>query len=648
MTLSGASRNLRVLLCAAVFAGVGPPVRAQDSVGQTPGQSDALSAYAQQSVRYVVDGAPVLSSWGTQYLVAPLIKASRGVDPFFETNLAGASLVSPDVEIPQSFVPTTYALWTTRGRGVHPTFNAPPGSVQVSNFERRFGIGMTDFGMSDTNVVGARVGRRLLEPSRFYVTRTLACSSRATSVAPDTAVLAAGSIEALGALRLRADGVGLSQSPTVLSGDTIVRIDLPLRSAGVNAISRSMSTGLAVASDAAATAAVFNSAALSLGPPSAAPQTVVGGSSGISATLAFDNTFRRAGASTTAHLAPGIVAHRGNPSYAATPALGGAGGVFGSLGVSSAGGGRVDSVNLWAVDTGAQVVGTTSATLPPVLTAPGFTATAPEFTHWSSQTPFRGGGGQVAIGRTSAGDLLAAATARSGDAGEFIVVTNLSAPGSGWTVVAAANTPVLSGPAGAQIGKVVGGAQAGSPVTFSCPGMDFFGNVYFVATFKPNLGPVGTAFIKAVRTSGGYRLERVLATGQTIHGANSACDYEIALLTLADADSIASGSFFASSVLPHRLPGGGLPEAAQAFGGAVVNAVVRYDNNATVETYDVALFVSARTFSVAGDLNGDGSVNSIDLGQLLGSWGPGTGAADLNDDGLVNSQDLAILLGNWG
>lgn len=52
---------------------------------------------------------------------------------------------------------------------------------------------------------------------------------------------------------------------------------------------------------------------------------------------------------------------------------------------------------------------------------------------------------------------------------------------------------------------------------------------------------------------------------------------------------------------------------------------------------------------VAGDLNGDGLVNGMDLALLLGAWGSCTGcAADLDGSGSVNGMDLAILLGQWG
>ena len=46
------------------------------------------------------------------------------------------------------------------------------------------------------------------------------------------------------------------------------------------------------------------------------------------------------------------------------------------------------------------------------------------------------------------------------------------------------------------------------------------------------------------------------------------------------------------------------------------------------------------------DLNGDGAVDGVDLGILLGQWGsPGT--ADFNDDGVVDGVDMGVLLGAW-
>lgn len=61
-----------------------------------------------------------------------------------------------------------------------------------------------------------------------------------------------------------------------------------------------------------------------------------------------------------------------------------------------------------------------------------------------------------------------------------------------------------------------------------------------------------------------------------------------------------------------------------------------------------SLTVNATLAAVVGDLNGDGSVNGIDLLTLLNSWGsPGAGGEDINGDGTVDGADLLILLNNW-
>ena len=47
------------------------------------------------------------------------------------------------------------------------------------------------------------------------------------------------------------------------------------------------------------------------------------------------------------------------------------------------------------------------------------------------------------------------------------------------------------------------------------------------------------------------------------------------------------------------------------------------------------------------DINGDGTVNGIDLTALLAAWGTPSASADLNGDGTVNGIDLAVLLAAW-
>jgi len=49
-----------------------------------------------------------------------------------------------------------------------------------------------------------------------------------------------------------------------------------------------------------------------------------------------------------------------------------------------------------------------------------------------------------------------------------------------------------------------------------------------------------------------------------------------------------------------------------------------------------------------GDINGSGSVDSLDLAVLLAGWGAIPNPADLNGTGTVDAADLAILLAAWG
>jgi hypothetical protein len=65
----------------------------------------------------------------------------------------------------------------------------------------------------------------------------------------------------------------------------------------------------------------------------------------------------------------------------------------------------------------------------------------------------------------------------------------------------------------------------------------------------------------------------------------------------------------------------------------------------------VAVTVTSIDAPCPADLNADSSVDGIDLGILLGAWGPcttGTCAADLDGNGVIDGIDLGMLLGAWG
>lgn len=75
---------------------------------------------------------------------------------------------------------------------------------------------------------------------------------------------------------------------------------------------------------------------------------------------------------------------------------------------------------------------------------------------------------------------------------------------------------------------------------------------------------------------------------------------------------------------------------------------------ATVTTAPIATNTSVPTATSApkqGDANGDGIVNSTDIGILVDAYGtqpPADSRADLNKDGIVNIVDIGIVIDNYG
>ena len=53
-----------------------------------------------------------------------------------------------------------------------------------------------------------------------------------------------------------------------------------------------------------------------------------------------------------------------------------------------------------------------------------------------------------------------------------------------------------------------------------------------------------------------------------------------------------------------------------------------------------------------GDLNGDGRIDSADIGLLVAAWGScppkGDCPADIDGDGSVDAADLGLMIGGWG
>ncbi|MFN7022675.1 MAG: hypothetical protein ACK4WH_15325, partial [Phycisphaerales bacterium] len=264
------------------------------------------------------------------------------------------------------------------------------------------------------------------------------------------------------------------------------------------------------------------------------------------------------------------------PSFSPLTPIGGNAGTLAVLGFASAGS-KVNALNAVGLNFGSAgappVLGTAprGMVMPSPITSPsGFSANASGnavFEQYLSQVPFRGGNGLVGIGQNTSGQLVLAATANDPVQGDFIAVATSTGPSTAtWTVAAHQNQPVLDGPNGSSIGTL------DTPTTeISAPAVDRLGNVYFVATWKPNLLPIATGLFKAAATPNGYKLELLLTTGQAITGVNSTRTYTISSITLNDSDSLASGAFHHQHLIQEQAPNAqtGDPLNIRAFGGLI-------------------------------------------------------------------------------
>ena len=623
--------------------------RAQDSVSNTPGSSDALSPYAAQQNRYVVDLVPLTGSWGSAYVLGPILKSSAEPGEVANQRLSAGAL-SVDQVGPLSFPARSFAEWSAPGQGVHPTRNDVPSNVSVTGFDRQFGAAICDFSNGPSNLITCRVGQISTDWQRLHVDRLVALSSREGDAAPDAATLSLGGVDATGAVAFRADAFQATAASKVFK-DSIGVIDAAARNSSVNRLvgSTGMNTGL----DGAATSLPVNASDITMACPVLLPGSLLGGAPQ-ALSLSLLHELRVGSAVKTGQLDAGIAAHRGNLSLNQVSALGGVAAAA-TLAKTSSVGGLTQAINAFALDAAGEVVATDAAVMTAPIVTPAGTFNAggdAEFRHYLGQTIFRGPSGQAGIGFDPiAGATVVAATATDPTMGEFIAVAALT-PTPTWAVAAYQGMPVLDGPGGSPIGSLI----SAGPASISPPAIDLLGNVYFVAAWQPVVGAPAKGFFKAVRTASDYQLELILAEGQAFIGFNSNRSYTVTDLVLVDSDGIASGAFHQGQLLSRRAPGQSTADAAnpKAFGGALINATIRYNNAGQPESYDAALFVGPflNQGVCTGDASGDGTTDLNDLSVVLFNFGLTSGATlaqgDVSGDGAIDLTDLQIVLFDFG
>lgn len=83
-------------------------------------------------------------------------------------------------------------------------------------------------------------------------------------------------------------------------------------------------------------------------------------------------------------------------------------------------------------------------------------------------------------------------------------------------------------------------------------------------------------------------------------------------------------------------------ETRQSYPGGIIEVPVSFHID------HVGWYIGEQSVKRSADINGDGIVDTADLGILLGAYGTADVTADLNNDGVVDTADLGVLVGQFG
>jgi len=662
----------------ALLAVLACPGLAQDSTSNSvglPGDPVDPHLAAEQVNDFVVDLTVHTSSWGGVYGVAPLVKASASYLPapqFFNAQVS-AQAISTETLVGVPFARGSYAFWDVPGAGVNddPTLNDPPtGSIDTSNsVGNQFGVAFAEFSSDDAanptisfnNVVTAVVDYDLGATSRLYVSRVVAAVN-----SPDwtcnLSQYGMGGVDNAGLVHFRADGFGSAacQGFTELQSDNYFQVDSLARNAAArNVISN------AGGSDAGATSWLLIGSTTTHATPTIIPGSVTGGlpilmGSNFSGQYVFGDSFPLS--ASTLHLGT-ATDHRGQVSHTQRTFSQLPGSLFGTGATLGKSGSPTDQMALWGIGAGGFPAGNVNLVLPAVITDnddgwPSNTLGAGQlqFGHYFSQAPFRGGNGQVAMGEDQAGRLLAAAVVLhpqfvSGDQGNnLIAVARATGASVEWTMAGYtenANGKAIYDSNGANvIGHLTSLNQISTleGPSLTSPMIDSVGNVYFLAPIDLTStgGGTGVGLLRAVydATAFSYRLDLVLRTGDVLHGPNSDRDYQIRFMTIADSNSIDSGTCFSGNINQdaHNAadPAGLSSTSTEALGGLVLNVDIIYDINGDGLFEDLSTnpstpdqeYNSLLYVAHAKDCNGNGVPDDLDIIEGTSTDNDGDGVPD--------------------
>jgi hypothetical protein len=669
------------------LAGLAFAATAQDSVSTfgAPTPGDAIDPFSfSVQTGYTVEMTPLMSSGGTMFGIAPVMKASRA-NLTFSNNLISSQAISQDTISGDNLSSESFFDWSPSdalGSGINTAggANVAAGTVTGPASSSQIAMGFAEFGTSDfgvdINVLSTARINYNTTGNTLFVRRTTAAINSLTAMDGDFSNIGFGTIDADGNALLRSDafGVGGGSLPNVID-DNIVRVQTSL----VGSLNTLSGNG---AADAGSSTFIIEANDETHSVPSIIPASVVGDTDGSYFTARFDGNLSYGDVGSISFDAshrPGSSDHRGTVAWQPAVHFTGTVGTGSVYGRSFAGGGATDSMVTWGTLADGTPTGSCTLTLPSAIDgiAPGL------FTNYRSQISFNGGSGLIATGTDNLGNNLTAATSYIGadenftdDPQSAIVVARTATDScdADWSVAAfvtAAGGSPIFGPGGAQIGQLTplfnltGGAPLGP--SMSPPAFDAYGNIYFSAlgefTDSPDILDAGLFRAVYNPSDFSYRVEVIFRQGDIFSGGDSGLDYQIGFIGIADNNSLSSGAFFSSNVNQNGWGGNGATDnAADAanLGGLLFSAEITYDVDgdgdfdtaeagSADEEYNTVLFIGNLGVEdeCVADFNGDGSVNILDVLGFINTWnvqGPGS---DFNGDGSINILDVLGFINTW-
>jgi hypothetical protein len=400
---------------------------------------------------------------------------------------------------------------------------------------------------------------------------------------------------------------------------------------------------------------------------------------------------------------------------------------------------KTRSIGLWSVSNTGAVLSTLRLDLPTangsiVDIADGFSPSSvfgslenQELTNYASQAAFRGANGPVAMTVLGNGDTLVAATVAAtgqaatvpGSLNNYIIVGRIPAGSSTPTWFIAAHTGGATGSAGGQSKKIFGdggndgilntsdpgegdGIVDATPIgslaiasevfpgvttgpSLSAPAFDAAGNIYFMSSVSINTPSQG-ASPASVKTqallranfdpiNNTYSLEKLVGLDTVLAGLNSTRNYQVQFFSVADSDSIDSGTIWSNSTVQQALPG--VNPSIQSFGSPltlgslIFRAKIVYDNNndgqfidpsipgqsGTDEAYNTLMLllpkrpiadIGSEGGSAGGDRNYDNNdfivfIDAFFASDLLIADVGGAGGAS-QPDGILDNNDFIVFI----